>query len=148
MELMFRNDCPEAGVDEKKLLARCRRVLEILDLNDAELSVLLCNDDEMRKLHRDFLGEDSPTNVMSFSQREGEFGDLEPEMLGDIAISVDTAGRDASEAGKNLDDEVFFLLIHGILHLVGYDHEGDNSHMAQEMEQKEEELFRMAVHEA
>lgn len=147
MELLFSNSRPEAALDEEKLLDRCRKALEILNAKDAELSIRLCDDDEMRSLHKEFMGEDSPTNVMSFSQREGEFGDIEPNMLGDVVISIDTANRDALDAGKKLEDEVFFLLIHGILHLLGYDHERDRVHMAAEMEKKEEEVFKMVVDE-
>lgn len=105
----------------------------------------LCDDETIRDLHNRWFGIDEPTNVISFAQREGEFSDVEPEMLGDVVISFETAARDAVEGDKSLDDEVLFLLIHGILHLVGFDHEGENAHMAPEMEEKEEELFRLAL---
>lgn len=108
----------------------------------------LCRDDDIRGLHRQYFGDDTATNVISFAQRDGEFADVEPEVLGDVVISVDTAARDAAEAGEPLDDEVAFLLIHGILHLVGYDHEGDQAHRAPEMEARETELFRLALDEA
>lgn len=113
----------------------------------AELSVWLCDDAAIRDLHRRYLGDDTPTNVISFAQHEGEFANVEPDVLGDVAISVDTARRDAEEAGTALEDELAFLLIHGVLHLVGYDHEGGQAVRAAEMEAKEEELFRWAVQE-
>lgn len=113
-----------------------------------ELSVWLCGDAAIRELHREYLGEDTPTNVMSFAQREGEYAELEPQLLGDVVISVDTARRDADEGGVLLDDEVAYLLIHGILHLVGYDHEGEQASRAPEMEAKEAELFELACREA
>jgi probable rRNA maturation factor len=119
-----------------------------LGFEGAELSVWLCEDEAICELHGRYLGDYSPTNVMSFAQREGEFGDVAPEVLGDVVISLTTAERDAREAGTSLDDEVAYLLIHGILHLVGYDHEGAQAHRAGEMEDKEAELFRIALDEA
>ncbi len=116
--------------------------------DDGELSVWLCGDEAIREVHRDYLGIDSPTNVISFAQRDGEFGEVEPEVLGDVVIGVETARRDAESVGGELDDEVAFLLIHGVLHLVGYDHEGDQAHRAPEMEAKEAELFALVRHEA
>lgn len=115
---------------------------------EVELSVWLCGDEAIRDLHRRYMGLDTPTNVMSFAQREGEFSDLEPEVLGDVVISVETAARDAEEAGSTLEDELTFLLLHGILHLLGYDHEGREAHRAAEMEAREVELFRLVTDEA
>ena len=125
------------------LTTRAKKILSALGCEDAELSVWLTGDEEIQALHRDYFGIDEPTNVISFAQREGEYGDLEPEMLGDVVISTETAARDATEWGKSLDDEVAFLLIHGILHLLGYDHEGERASDAPEMEAREEEIFRM-----
>lgn len=122
---------------------KARRILSALGSADAEVSVWLCDDETIRGLHREYFGIDTPTNVISFAQREGEYAEVEPEMLGDVVISFETAARDAAEADKSLDDEVAFLLIHGILHLLGYDHEGARASEAPEMEAKEEELFRM-----
>lgn len=115
---------------------------------EAELSVWLCDDVAIRDLHGRYLGDDTPTNVMSFALREGEFGDLEPEVLGDVVVSVETAQRDAEEAGTPVQEEVTFLVLHGILHLLGYDHEGEQAHRAAEMEAREEELYRLVRDEA
>lgn len=113
----------------------------------AELSVLLCGDRLIRELHQKYFDQDTPTNVISFPQLEGEFPEVEPDVLGDVVISLETALRDASEAGQGLEDEVAYLLIHGILHLVGYDHEGCAQDRALEMEGKEAELFGLALDE-
>jgi probable rRNA maturation factor len=147
MEIWIRNDCPGAGIREERLRRRLAKVLGALHCGDAELSVWLCDDPTIRDLHREYLGEDTPTNVISFAQREGEFGDVEPEVLGDVVVSVDTARRDAEEAGEALEDEVAYLCIHGILHLMGYDHEGAAAARAPEMEAREAELFRLALDE-
>jgi probable rRNA maturation factor len=114
-----------------------------LGCKGAELSVWLCDDETIRGLHAQYFGLDTPTNVISFAQNEGDYSEIDPEMLGDVVVSFETAGRDAAEAGCELDDEVSFLVIHGILHLVGYDHEGDRACDAPEMEAKEEELFKL-----
>ncbi len=87
------------------------------------MSVLLTDDEEIRRLNRDYRGKDKPTDVLSFSQAEGEFGDVVPDMLGDVVISIETARRQASESAISLESELDSLLVHGILHLAGYDHE-------------------------
>lgn len=130
-------------MDEPKLVRRATRVLSALGYEDAELSVFICGDEDIRLLHKEYFSVDEPTNVISFSQSEGEYSEIEPQMMGDIVISYETAARDAVEAGHSLDDEVAFLLIHGILHLSGYDHEGEREKDAPEMETKEDELFKM-----
>lgn len=89
----------------------------------AELSVALIGDDEMRQLNLDYRGIDEPTDVLAFSQTEGEFCDVAPDVMGDVVVSVDTASRQAKEAGHALDQELDSLIIHGVLHLLGYDHE-------------------------
>jgi len=89
----------------------------------AELSVALIGDSEMRQLNLDYRGVDRPTDVLAFSQTEGEFGDVAPDMLGDVVVSVDTALRQADQADHALEEELDLLIIHGVLHLLGYDHE-------------------------
>ena len=148
MEVWVRNDCDRPDLDEEVVVRRVRKALSLLDANDCELSVWLCDDGAIRELHGRYLGDDTPTNVISFAQREGEFSDFEPDVLGDVVVSVETAARDAAEAGTRLVDEVTFLLLHGLLHLLGYDHEGEQSHRAPEMEAKEEALFAAVVNEA
>ena len=99
------------------------------------------DDAGIRELNSTFRGKDKPTNVLSFSMQEGEFGDITPDLLGDVVISVETAQREAQEAGITLEERMSQLLVHGILHLVGYDHEqGDDE--AQEMEARSLELLR------
>lgn len=77
----------------------------------------------MRTLNRTYRGIDRPTDVLSFSMREGAFPRIQPDVLGDIVIAVPVALRQASAAGHDLHREVDLLLIHGLLHLLGYDHE-------------------------
>jgi len=99
------------------------RLLAMRSLSDAELSVVLTDDATIQALNRDYRGVDSPTDVLSFSQREGEGADPEDAVLGDVVISLDTAQRQADERGHALAMEVRILLVHGFLHLLGFDHE-------------------------
>ena len=110
---------------------------------EAELSVLIVDDEEIRILNRDYLQRDKPTNVISFPQQEGEGAGLQPSLLGDVVISADTAARDAAEAEIPFESELQFLLLHGILHLLGYDHERGTEAEAEAMEVKEQEIFAL-----
>lgn len=89
----------------------------------AELSVLLVDDGGIREMNRTWRGQDRATDVLSFPMQEGEFGTVNPTLLGDVVISVPTAERQAREAGRALADEVAVLLAHGLLHLLGFDHD-------------------------
>ena len=115
-----------------------RRLLAGLGLDGAELSVLLVADGEMRRLNRDWRGKDRPTDVLAFAQGEGA-GGAPDGLLGDVVISVDAARRQAAERGETLGREADRLLIHGLLHLLGYDHER-SARDAAEMRRKEREL--------
>ncbi len=107
----------------------CERVralaLEILKLAGApessELSVLLTNDDEIRRLNRTFRGVDRPTDVLSFPMNE-DGGPGPGGLLGDVVISIDTVARQALERGHEVAHEFAFILLHGVLHLLGHDH--------------------------
>ena len=98
------------------------------------------DDDQIRALNRKYLHRNRPTDVISFSQIEGEFTHVNTKLLGDVVISVETARRQAREANSTLHDEITFLLVHGILHLIGYDHEG-SAKKSLEMNVKEKELL-------
>ena len=114
------------------------RILRALAVKD-ELSIALVGDEEMRVLNARYRKLDRPTDVLAFAQREGE-GDG-TNLLGDVVISVDTASRQAAEHGVELHDELRLLLAHGILHLLGYDHERSASE-ARRMFAKQRRLIR------
>ena len=106
------------------------------------MSILFVGDRAMRTLNRTYRGKDRTTDVLSFSLREGAFPQLHRQVLGDIVISLPTAARQAKAAGDTVQREVDRLLVHGLLHLMGYDHEGG---AAQEraMQSAERRLLRV-----
>jgi len=109
---------------------------------ETELSVTIVGDRSIRRINREYLAKDRPTNVISFSQQEGDCGGMATDMLGDVIISADTSAREAELGSIRPFERLSFLLLHGILHLCGYDHERSGEAEAVRMEKKEEELFR------
>lgn len=103
---------------------RAERMLRALRRPGAELSVLLCDDGTIHELNREYRGIDRPTDVLAFAMEEGQamVVGTERALLGDVVISVPTARRQAERAGKAIVSEVTFLLAHGLLHLLGFDH--------------------------
>jgi probable rRNA maturation factor len=97
------------------------RVLAALELEHAELSVLLTNDATIHALNHRHRGKDRPTDVLAFPLATRRMAGL-PRLLGDVVISLDTAARQARGRQRELFAEVRFLLVHGVLHLLGYDH--------------------------
>ncbi len=103
-------------------------ILECLGREDLELCVLLASDARMRELNHQWRGKDSATDVLSFSQIDGlEAGAAPPAgaMLGDVVVSVETLRRQAADGGWTDGEELARLLLHGVLHLLGFDHERD-----------------------
>jgi probable rRNA maturation factor len=113
---------------------------------DAELSIVFVDDPRIQELNRRYLHRDKPTNVLAFSMKEGEFPALHPHLLGDLVISVETAQRQSNRFGLNAGEMVILLMIHGILHLLGYDHEGSKGKpKAHQMAAKQKELLRLVL---
>lgn len=107
----------------------------------------IVDDARIREINRDYLQRDKPTNVISFAMQEGEGSGINPLLLGDVVISAETAARDAAEASLPCERELQFLLLHGILHLLGYDHERGSEEDARQMEAREQELFALICKE-
>ena len=124
-----------------------RRILSASGCPDAQLSVLIVDDAEIQVINRDYLEKNRPTNVISFAMQEGEGTGIQPDLLGDVVISAETAERDAAEAGVSTESELYFLLLHGILHLLGYDHERGTDSEARQMRAREKELFQVVQEE-
>ncbi len=108
------------GVESKLLSKIAHRALEVLGLSKVELSIALVSDAQIKRLNKRYRNKDKPTDVLSFPIGEKVEDWL---ILGDIVISVDTAKRQAQELGHSLEEELKRLLVHGLVHLLGYDHE-------------------------
>lgn len=115
---------------DKRALREFARALTARVTKGASFTCLIANDRELQRLNRDFLGHDYPTDVLSFPAADPDAG------LGEIAISVERAAAQAAEFGHSMLDEIRILMLHGVLHLAGMDHERDSG----EMERAEEQL--------
>jgi len=131
---------PRPGISAKTVRRRADALLLALGKDSAELSVLLCDDTTIAALNAEYRGKQGPTDVLSFSQLEGEelapLPASAPVFLGDIVISLPTASNQALEYGTNLRTEVTRLLAHGLLHLLGWTHETKKKRRAIEAETK------------
>jgi probable rRNA maturation factor len=103
---------------------------------EGEISLLLTDDAQVRELNSRFRGKDKPTNVLSFPSNESNDG---VRFLGDIAIAFETVEREARAEGKTLEANLSHLVVHGVLHLLGFDHENDRD--AEKMERLETEIL-------
>ncbi len=116
-----------------------REALKGLGLQRGELSILLVDDCEMTSLNREFMGRDGTTDVLSFPMQSEDFGDEIPCILGDVVISVEKAYKEAKKKVVSLESELALLLTHGILHLVGFEHDKDEDELL--MKREEERLL-------
>ncbi len=97
-------------------------ILRELNHPDKEIGILFVDDRQIKDLNEKYLKRNRPTNVISFPMAQGDFSEINPQLLGDVVISVETAIKEAQESGLSFEEEIAFLLIHGILHLLGHDH--------------------------
>lgn len=142
MEILISNEQDDVPVDEDSLTKLADFVLHHENVKDtAELSIALINEERIRELNAAYRGKDVPTDVLSF-----ESGDVpdetEPYLLGDVVICPSVAKRQAEEFGQTLEQELGLLLTHGILHLLGYDHQTEEE--AEAMEAREREILSLA----
>lgn len=119
--------------------------MRLVNCADKEISITFVDDPTIQRINKQYLSRDKTTNVISFSLQEGEFGDLNRDLLGDIIISADTAFRDAETGNFGFTEELLFLIIHGLLHLTGYNHENTSKTNALKMKKKEKELFSVLM---
>lgn len=126
IEFVLDDDVPSIPLQRHRSLLAS--LMQITGESGAEISIALVRDAAIQAMNRNYRGVDSPTDVLSFCMREGEtIG--QAHLLGDIAISFDTASQQAQDAQHDLADELDELLFHGFLHLLGYDHESDADRM-------------------
>ena len=141
MPVFINDEQREHSIDCVLVESQGESILLFLGCENRELSVLLANDRKIRTLNKQYRGQDRATDVLSFSQNDEE-EESKPSyhLMGDVVISAVTAKRQAAEHGLTLEEEIVLLLIHGILHLLGFDHERSNEE-ACHMKQKTRELF-------
>ncbi len=142
MEILIEDRQDRYRIAPEEIKKKAKTILNALECHDGELSILIVNDPEIAKLNKTYLGRSGPTNVIAFSMQEGPFGQINPNLLGDVVISLDTAAREAQDAGISVESRLDQLLIHGVLHLFGFDHD-KTSEQAKAMRMKEEELLKL-----
>jgi rRNA maturation RNase YbeY len=144
MSIHIRSQVRRITFDQTRLERSARAILADVGETSAELGILFVGDQRMRGLNLRYRSKDRTTDVLAFAMREAarpQVSRLMPDMLGDVVISIPTAWRQAKEAGRSLDEELACLLVHGILHLCGYDHERGEKD-ARRMHRRERMILR------
>jgi probable rRNA maturation factor len=119
----------KVSVDEGRWLAFVEKALKVVPSGGAGATVVFVSDRAMRDLNKRWRGKRGTTDVLSFPSGQEEFEKVEGVSLGDVVVSVEQAARQAEEHGLNFEGEVRQLILHGLLHLCGYDHETDGGEM-------------------
>ena len=141
MKIQIENKQTKIKIQRRKIRSTVLKLLKIMDCANKELSISFVDDNTIKQLNNHYLQRDHSTNVLSFSLQEGEYGNINPHILGDIVISTETAQRDAAKGDLSLSEEIDFLIIHGLLHLLGFNHENTTKAQTTKMQMKERELF-------
>jgi probable rRNA maturation factor len=145
MEILIKNQQKIIKLNQRKIKEIIRKILQYLKVDEeTEISVLFTNDKFIRALNNKYRGIDKPTDVLSFSLQEGAIKSPEVEsdkLLGDIIVSVETAQRQSNNLNHSIEKELTVLLIHGLLHLTGYNHEKGKDYKI--MREKESEILKI-----
>ncbi|MBU2591173.1 MAG: rRNA maturation RNase YbeY [Nitrospinota bacterium] len=140
MNIYIENDQTAVDLDIPLIENICKSILLAMNREEGEVGLLFIDNKGIRVLNKEFRNIDKVTDVLSFSQIEGDFPNLTPNLLGDVVISTEKAKEQAAERGEKTVDEITFLIIHGMLHLVGFDHL-DSQEGKEAMRKKEKEIF-------
>lgn len=124
MAIWVQNRQRAVSIDTASVKQRVQQIMAYLDCREKELSVVFAGDRVLQDLNRSYRHKDHPTNVLAFPQLPVTGAEPTTPLLGDVIVSLPTAAREARELAQSLEDRVLYLLLHGILHLLGYDHEG------------------------
>lgn len=147
IEIMDNITIPFNGIDDSFISDVSVKIMDILELNNCVITVILCNNSEIQEINCNYRFKDYPTDVISFAYREesfpGEDSDSS-EMLGDIFLSLEKALEQSKELTHDLQTEITRLMVHSILHLIGYDHE-TGSDDEKIMFKKEDEVLEKLV---
>lgn len=145
MAIFLSNRQKTLPIKAANLRRRLVKLLKELNLSEADLSVTICDDEAIQAVNRDYRAVDAPTNVLAFALEEGAPQPGAPRVLGDIVISAETIRREAPPLGYTDGEMFYFYLIHGLLHLIGYDHELGPEQAARQ-EAETERLWLMINH--
>lgn len=121
----YENEIYEKDLPKNNLQDWISQVLTEVDREGFSVSLLFTDDERIKELNNNYRGKDTATDVLSFSQMEGEEFGFENHFLGDIVIAVPYVTEQAKRLGHSVFEEVRYLILHGILHLMGYDHSED-----------------------
>ena len=141
MKIQIENKQTKIKIQRRKIRSTVLKLLKIMDSANKEISISFVDDNTIKQLNNHYLQRDHSTNVLSFSLQEGEYGNINPHILGDIVVSTETAQRDAAKGDLSLSEEIDFLIIHGLLHLLGFNHKNTTKAQTTKMQMKERELF-------
>jgi len=139
IQVVVKNLHSKKKVELEKIERLAEKVLEG-EKNKQNVNIILTDDKYMARLNRKFLNKNRSTDVLSFGMREGKKLTPEPDVLGEIYVSLDRAEKQAKEYNQSLQKEVNLLVTHGLLHLLGYDHK--KKEQKEKMRKKEEKYLR------
>jgi probable rRNA maturation factor len=142
MEVLIDNRQKKYKISMTTIQQKTADILNALDCDDAELSILIVDDSQIAILNKKYLHRNGPTNVIAFPMHTDRFSNINPELLGDVVISIETAEREGKRIGISMEERFTQLLVHGILHLLGYDHETSEQD-ADKMEKKSEKILKL-----
>ncbi|UCD84673.1 MAG: rRNA maturation RNase YbeY [Deltaproteobacteria bacterium] len=142
MQILLDNRQKKIKINRRRIKRTAERILKDLGCPDKELSLVLLDDYGITRLNKEFFRREGPTNVISFPMSEGPSSAINPQLLGDVVISLERAQEEAKKSGTPFEERLDYLLIHGILHLLGYDHQGSKTD-ARRMRRKQKKLFVM-----
>ena len=142
MEVLIDNRQKKYKISMTTIQQKATDILNALDYHDAELSILIVDDPQIAILNKKYLRRNGPTNVIAFPMRTDQFSNINPELLGDVVISIETAEKEGKNIGISMEERFTQLLVHGILHLLGYDHE-ESEQEADKMEKKSAEILKL-----
>jgi probable rRNA maturation factor len=142
MEVLIDNRQNKYKISMTKIQQKATDILNALDYHDAELSILIVDDPQIEILNKKYLRRYGPTNVIAFPMQTDPFSNINPELLGDVVISIETAEKEGTTIGISTEERFIQLLVHGILHLLGYDHETSEAE-ADKMEKKTDEILKL-----
>jgi probable rRNA maturation factor len=141
MEILIKNQQKIAKIHRRRIREIIKNIIQYLKVDEkTEISILFTDDKFIKSLNKKYRGINKSTDVLTFNLEEGDlkFPEVDKnKLLGDIVVSVETAQRQANSLNHNLENELMILLIHGLLHLIGYDHEEDRDNKIMQVKENE-----------